>query len=100
GVLTHDREAVGMTVLDEHRSTAIEDEASRRAKRQRPLVVVLGHLLIFRVLHDLHHPEPDGEQRESESDPRLKKGQADADLATIFVKCQVTTFLPFPLGPC
>ena len=63
GVLADDRDAVRVAVLDQHAAVAIEQHAARRAQRERPLVVVLGHLLELRVLHDLQHPEADGQHR-------------------------------------
>ena len=56
GVLAHDRDAVGVPVLDQHAAVAVEHQAARRPQRQRPLVIVLRHLGEFRVLDDLEAP--------------------------------------------
>jgi hypothetical protein len=64
GVLADDRDAVGAAVLDQHLAVAVEHDAARRPQRERPLMVVLRHLLELRVLHDLQHPEADREDRE------------------------------------
>ncbi len=84
GLFADDGNAVGLTVLDQHLHVAIEDDAARRAQRQRPLVIVLGHLLELRVLHDLQHPEADGQHREHHDHDVLQDRQPDGDLAAIF----------------
>ena len=50
GVLADDGDAERVAVLDEHAAVPVEDDAARRAQGERPLVVVLGHLLELRVL--------------------------------------------------
>ena len=83
-VLAHDRDAVGMAILDEHAAVAIEDEAARRTQRERALMVVLGHLLVLRVLDDLQHPEADRQHREHHHDDVLQHREANRQLPAIF----------------
>ena len=83
-VLAHDRNAVGVAVLDEHLAFAVEDDAARRAQGERPLMVVLRHLFELRVLDDLQHPEADGENREDDRDDVLQNGEAHADAAPFY----------------
>jgi hypothetical protein len=83
-VLTDDRDAVRMAVLDENMAGSIEDDPARRAKRQRALVVVLRHLLELRMLRDLQHPEADGKNREQRDDHELHDRQARGDSASVF----------------
>ena len=53
-------------------AVAVEHDAARRAQRERPLMVVLRHLLELRVLHDLEHPEADRQHREHADDDVLQ----------------------------
>lgn len=46
-----------MTILHEHSAVTIEDHASRGPEGEDPLVVVVGHFGVLRVLDDLQHPE-------------------------------------------
>ncbi len=57
---------------------AIEHDPARRAQRERPLVVVLRHLLELRVLDDLQHPEADGERREDPDDGVLEDASGES----------------------
>ena len=63
--LTHDRDRVGIAILHEHAIVAVEQHATRRAQRNRPLVVVVRPLQVEAVLHDLQDPEPDREHAEA-----------------------------------
>ncbi len=74
-VLADDRDAVGMAVADEDRIVAIVDHAPRRPQRESPLMVVLGHLLVGLVLHDLQHPEAHRQHGEHGDDEVLQDGQ-------------------------
>ena len=62
-------------------AVAVEQDAARRAQRQRPLVVVLGHLFELRVLDDLEHPEArrPGPQNDRDDDaPAGRSGEPRA----------------------
>ena len=63
-MLAQDGDVERVAVLDQHAAVAIEHDPARRTQRQRPLVVVLGHLLELRVLGDLEEPEAADEQDE------------------------------------
>ena len=78
-----------MAVLDEHLPVAVEEDAARRAQRERPLVVVLRHLLELGVLHDLQEPEADAERGEHHDAAHLQDGQPDGDAAAIFGECHI-----------
>ena len=86
GVLSNDRNAEGVAILDQHAAIAIEHDTARRAQRQRPLNVVFGHLLELRVLHDLQHPEADRQRRKDDDEPVLEDAQADADPPPILMQ--------------
>ena len=66
GVFADDRDVEGIAVLDQQAAGAVEDDAPRRAQGQRPLVVVLRHLLELGVLHHLVEPEAAGQQSEGD----------------------------------
>ena len=68
GVLADDRDVERVAVLDEDLAVAVEEDAARRAQRQRALVVVLRHLLELRVLDDLEEPEADRQHGEHHDD--------------------------------
>ena len=74
-VLADDRNAVGAAVVHEDLAGAVDDQPARRPQRERPLVVVLGHLLELRVLDDLQRPEADGEYGEDHRDHVLQNRQ-------------------------
>ena len=83
-VFANNRNAVRIPVLHEHPAAAIEHEPARRAQRQRPLVVVLRQFVVLLVLHDLHHPEADGENRKTPGNEDLEAGQALAGFSAVF----------------
>ena len=87
GVLADDGDAVRVAVLDQHAAVAIEHHAARRAQRQRPLVVVLGHLLELRVLDDLQHPEADRQHRKQHGDQVLEHAQPEAACGDLQREC-------------
>jgi hypothetical protein len=66
-VLANDRDVEGVAIFDEQAAGAIEDDAARGPQGQRPLVVVLRHLLELAELHHLEEPETTGQQTESNS---------------------------------
>ena len=88
-----------MPILDENMAVAVEDEAARRPQRERPLVVVLGHLLVLGVLHDLQHPKADREHRKSDHDHILQDGEPDRDLAPVFSERHDLSSQPRSCGP-
>ena len=61
GVLAKNGDGEGVTVLDQHLAVAVEQDAAGRPQRERALMVVLGHLLVFRVLDDLQDLERNAE---------------------------------------
>ena len=84
-MLANDRDVEGVAVLDEHPAGAIEDDAARRAQRQRALVVVLRHLLELGVLDDLEEPEAAGQQAEGDAqNDTCSTGEAWVEPASIF----------------
>ena len=85
GVFADDGNAVGVPVLDQRPALAIEHDPTRRAQRERTLVVVLGHLLELLVLHDLQHPEAHREHREHDRGEVLENAQPHSDAATVLV---------------
>ena len=86
-VLAEDRDVERAPVLDEHAAFAIEDHAARRTQRQRPLVVVLRHLLEPGVLRDLEEPEAAGKQQERDEDNTLNRADANGEAAFVFSDC-------------
>jgi hypothetical protein len=52
-------------------------------------MVVLGHLAVLRVLHDLQKPEPDRERAKGQGDTPPQYRQAAIDSATIFSRSHV-----------
>ncbi len=84
GVLADDGNVEGVAVLDQHFAVAVEQHAARRPQRERPLVIVLRHLLEAGVLDDLEEPETDRQRRECHDDAHLENGEANRDAATIF----------------
>ena len=83
-VLAKNRDAVRVTVLDEHGAVAIEDHAARRPQRERTLIVVFGELGVRVVLGDLKHPEAHGQDREQQRDEDLQDAQSNPDVSPIF----------------
>src|SRR5262245_24614034 len=73
-----------MAILNQHRTAPIENDAARRTQRERPLMIVLGHLLELLVLHDLQHPEAHRENGEQPDHQVLEDGQPGADTAALF----------------
>jgi hypothetical protein len=71
-MLADDRDAVGVSVLDQRLTIPVENQAPRSAQSQRPLVVVLSHFQEGFVLDDLQHPEAHGQNREGQRDHELK----------------------------
>ena len=82
-VLADDRDREGVSVLDEHASGAVVQDAARSTEGQRALVIVLRHLLELRVLGDLQHPEADRERGEHHDPAALQHGEPDGDTPTI-----------------
>jgi hypothetical protein len=46
-------------------------------------MVVLGHLVVLLVLHDLQYPEADGQYGEQDRNQRLKRCNTTAGFASI-----------------
>ena len=87
GVLADDRDGEGVAIVDEHLAVAVEQHPARGPQRERPLMVVLRHLLVLRVLGDLQYPETDRERREQQDPPNLKGHEPRADASAIFCYC-------------
>jgi hypothetical protein len=84
-VLANDGDTVRMTILYEDLTISVEDDAARRAKREGPLVIVLGEFLEFGVLNDLENPEADDQNGENGRDQRLEDRQPGAGASPFFV---------------
>src|SRR6266545_3980763 len=74
-----------MSILDEHLAVAVVQHAARRAQRERPLVVVLGHLLVLGVFDNLEEPEADAEDRKYRDTGDLQHGEPDGNPPAIFL---------------
>jgi hypothetical protein len=70
----------------------IEQHPARRSQRERPLVIVLGHLAVVVVLNDLEKPEAHRERRKHDDRADLEDRKSDPDASTIFGDGHVTTF--------
>jgi hypothetical protein len=90
GVLAHDGDAIGVAILDEHDAVAIEHDAAWRAQRERALMVVLGHLLELRVLHDLEYPEAHRKEGKQRGDGVLSHTQPDPDAPPFLVEGHIS----------
>ena len=84
GVFAEDRNGERVPILDEDLPVAIEQHAARRAQSERPLVVVLRHLLVLVVLNDLEDPETDPERGEHHDHGELEHHQPLTDSPAIF----------------
>src|SRR5215468_6194252 len=82
-VLAHDRDAVRVAILDHHAALAVEYQSAGRPQRKRALMVVLGHLVVLLVLHDLQDPEADGQYGEQDRNQRLKRCNSAAGFPSI-----------------
>ncbi len=84
GVLAKDGDGEGVTILDEDLAVAVEQDPTRRAQRERALMVVLRHLLVLGVLDDLQDPEADAERGKRQDDGDLEHDQPLTDSPAIF----------------
>jgi hypothetical protein len=78
-----------MAVLDQDLPVAVVQDAARRAQRERPLVIVLRHLLEPGVLDDLQEPEADGQHGKHHHAAHLQDCHPDGDAAAIFGECHI-----------
>jgi len=72
GVLADDRNREGVAVIDKDPAVAVEHHPTRRAQRQRALVIVRRHLLVLQVLHDLQGPEADSQRSKDDDGAHLQ----------------------------
>jgi hypothetical protein len=84
-----DRDRPRVAVLDEDLAVAIEEDAARRAQRDRAQAVVVRHLPVLLVLHDLQQPEADGQRREADDRANLQRGDPRVQALPIFVGARV-----------
>jgi hypothetical protein len=84
GVLADDRYGEGVAVVDEDPAVAVVHHAARRAQRKRPLMIVLGHLLVLGVLDNLQGPEADSQRGKHDHGADLQANQPRADASSIF----------------
>ena len=82
-LLGHDRDVERVAVLDEHAAVTIEQHAARRAERNGPQMVVLGHLAVLLVVGHLREPEADPERDEHHGDDVLNRRQPEARIPPI-----------------
>ena len=81
--LADDGDPVRVPVLDEHRAVAVEQHAARRPQGERPLVVVLRHLLELLVLDDLEEPERDRQRGKHDHRADLQGHETNRNATTI-----------------
>src|SRR5215467_12367799 len=80
-----------MAILDEDFPVTVVQHTARRTERERPLMVVLGHLLELRVLDDLQQPEADAECSEHNDAPDLQRSEPHGNASTIFLNGHIAT---------
>src|SRR6185295_1957960 len=99
GVLAQDGDREGVTVLDEHLAVAVEQDPTRRAQRERALMVVLRHLLVLVVLSDLQDPETHAERGKRHDHGDLEYDQSLADSPAIFTRRRIEPPTAYRLLP-
>ena len=83
-MLAQDRDVERVAVLDEDATVAIEDDPARRAQRQRPLVIVLGHLLELACCAIWKNQKPPTSRTKRDEHHDLDGGDADCETAFVF----------------
>ena len=73
-----------MAIFDEDTAFPIEDQAARRPPGERPLMVVFGQFLEFRVLDHLQRPEAHRQHGKCRDSDDLETAQPCPSLAPFF----------------
>jgi len=66
-------------VLDQEPAVPVEKHPAGRAQGERPLMVVLRHLIVFGVLNNLQDPEADPQRGKHDDDGDLKGDESLVD---------------------